>query len=62
MIRFEQVLKSGSINKLSQETGIPQPSLSRFLNSASLPRRNTLEKIAKALGLKESTLLSKWTL
>ena len=67
VIEFKKYLRIeidrwGSINRLSQETGIPQPSLSRFLNSASLPRRNTLEKIAKALGLKESILLSKWTL
>jgi DNA-binding phage protein len=47
----------GGISKLSKETGIPVPSLSRFLNTPSLPRRITLEKIAKALNLKESDLL-----
>ena len=50
----------GGISKLSAATGIPIPSLSRFLNTPSLPRRITLEKIAKALKLKESDLLSKW--
>lgn len=50
----------GGISKLSKETGIPIPSLSRFLNTPSLPRRITLEKIAKALNLKESDLLAKW--
>jgi DNA-binding phage protein len=50
----------GGIAKLSKETGIPIPSLSRFLSTPSLPRRITLEKIARALNLKESDLLSKW--
>lgn len=50
----------GGISKLSKATGIPIPSLSRFFNTPSLPRRITLEKIAKALNLKESDLLSKW--
>ena len=50
----------GGITKLSKATGIPVPSLSRFLNTPSLPRRITLEKIAKAMNLKESDLLAKW--
>jgi DNA-binding phage protein len=50
----------GGITKLSQATDIPIPSLSRFLSTPSLPRRITLEKIAKALNLKESDLLAKW--
>jgi DNA-binding phage protein len=51
----------GGITKLSKITGIPVPSLSRFLNTPSLPRRITLEKIAKAMNLKESEILSKWS-
>ncbi len=39
----------GGIKRLSVLTGIPQPSLSRFFNSATMPRRTTLYKIAKAL-------------
>ncbi len=42
----------GGINHLSELTGIPQPSLSRFFNSAATPRRTTLNKIARALKLK----------
>ena len=41
----------GGISRLARETGIPQPSLSRFFNSPSLPRRTTLYKIASATGL-----------
>jgi DNA-binding phage protein len=50
----------GGLTKLSKASGIPIPSLSRFLNTPSLPRRITLEKIAKAMNLKESEILSKW--
>ncbi|WP_407890448.1 helix-turn-helix domain-containing protein [Scytonema sp. NUACC26] len=46
--------------KLSEKTGIPEPSLSRFFNSASMPHRTTLYKIANALKLTESQILSKW--
>lgn len=55
-----EIERWGGVSKLSKATGIPVPSLSRFLNTSSLPRRITLEKIAKALKLKESDLLSKW--
>jgi DNA-binding phage protein len=41
----------GGIAQLARATGIPQPSLSRFFNTPSLPRRTTLHKIAKAVGL-----------
>lgn len=41
----------GGITRLAEATGIPQPSLSRFFNSASRPHRNTLFKIAKALNV-----------
>lgn len=55
-----EIERWGGVSKLAKKTGIPQASLSRFLNTPSLPRRSTIEKIAKALNLKESTLLSKW--
>jgi hypothetical protein len=32
----------GGVTKLAKETGIPQPSLSRFFSTASMPRRTTL--------------------
>lgn len=50
----------GGINKLSRETGIPQPSLSRFFSSASMPRRTTLFRIINALGLKDSDIVFEW--
>lgn len=46
----------GGITKVSELCGIPQPSLSRMLNSASMPRKTTLYKIAAALGLPESEI------
>lgn len=55
-----EIERWGGISKLSKATGIPVPSLSRFLSTPSLPRRITLEKIARALNLRESDLLSKW--
>lgn len=51
----------GGISKLSDLTGIPQPSLSRFFNSASIPQRMTLLKIAKALGLSQVEIATEWT-
>lgn len=56
----EEVDKQGGINELARKTGIPQPSLSRFFSSASMPRRTTLYKIAKALNLPESSVGFKW--
>lgn len=50
----------GGISKLSKETGIPQPSLSRFFSTASMPRRTTLYKIADALNLSEKEIITDW--
>lgn len=50
----------GGISKLSKETGIPQPSLSRFFKSDSMPRRTTLYKIAEALNLSEKEIITDW--
>ncbi len=57
----EEVDRQGGISELARKTGIPQPSLSRFFSSNSMPRRTTLYKIAKALNLPESTVRFKWT-
>lgn len=43
----------GGISNLAELTGIPQPSLSRFFNSSSIPHRATLLKIRKALGIND---------
>lgn len=47
---YQAVIEYGGVTKLSEATGIPQPSLSRFFNSSSIPRRATLLRIAKILG------------
>ncbi|MDD9950632.1 MAG: helix-turn-helix transcriptional regulator [Zetaproteobacteria bacterium] len=54
------VEQKGGIGALAQKTGIPQPSLSRFFNSASMPRRVTLLKISKALGLTAVDIATEW--
>lgn len=56
----KEVDRQGGISELARKTGIPQPSLSRFFTSASMPRRTTLYKIAKALNLPESAIGFKW--
>lgn len=57
----EEIDRQGGISELARKTGIPQPSLSRFLSSAAMPRRTTLYKIAKALNLPESAVGFKWS-
>lgn len=51
----------GGINRLAELTHIPQPSLSRFFNSGAMPRRVTLNKIARALGLSEVQISTNWS-
>lgn len=51
----------GGMQELSKKTGIPQPSLSRFFNSASVPHRTTLLKIAKALRLSQVEIATEWS-
>lgn len=55
------VMNSGGISHLSELTGIPQPSLSRFFNSGAMPHRGTLLKIAKALDLDQIKVELLWT-
>jgi len=57
---LELVMQNGGIKKLSELTKIPQPSLSRFFNSAAMPHRSTLLKIAKALDLDALKISNKW--
>lgn len=56
----ETVDAKGGVQKLSELTGIPQPSLSRFFNSNTMPRRTTLYKIAQALELRELDIANEW--
>ncbi len=53
--------QNGGVKKLSEVTGIPQPSLSRFFNSASMPRRAMLNKIARALKLSQVHIATEWS-
>lgn len=53
--------QNGGVGKLANLTGIPQPSLSRFFESASMPRRATLLKIAKALNLSQVQIATEWS-
>jgi DNA-binding phage protein len=60
--RLRQIVdEQGGVTELSERTGIPQPSLSRFFNTASMPRRSTLLKIADALELSEKESATEWT-
>lgn len=51
----------GGISAVAHKSGIPQPSLSRMLNSPSVPRRSTLYRIANALDLSETDIAFEWT-
>jgi len=50
----------GGVSEVARKSGIPQPSLSRMLNSGSMSRRSTLYKIANALDLPEKDLVGDW--
>lgn len=52
--------KNGGVSAVAERSGIPQPSLSRMLNSASMPRRSTLYKIANAIDAPESEIVTEW--
>ena len=65
VVGFKQHLRNlvdqwGGISKLSEATGIAQPSLSRFFASASMPRRTTLYRIAIAMNLSEADVICNW--
>lgn len=54
VMEYKKILKQwaeqwGGISKLARATGIPQPSLSRFFSSGSLPRNTTIHRIVNAL-------------
>lgn len=51
----------GGIGKLAELTHMPQPSISRFFNSASMPRRATLNKFARALNLSQVEIATPWS-
>jgi len=58
---LQMVVERGGITKLSELTGMPQPSLSRFFNSNAMPQRSTVLKIAKALDLGEIKMDILWS-
>jgi DNA-binding phage protein len=47
----------GGVSEIARRSGIPQPSLSRMLSSASMLRRTTLHRIAQAMGIHESEVV-----
>lgn len=51
----------GGVTELARRVGMPQSSVSRFFNSASMPRRTTLNKFAAALGLSRVDIATTWT-
>ena len=53
--------KNGGVNAVAKKSGIPQPSLSRMLASAAMPRKTTLYKLANAMGLSEVDITTEWT-
>jgi DNA-binding phage protein len=53
--------RNGGVSSVAQRSGIPQPSLSRLLNSASMPPRSTLYKIANGLNLPEAEVVTEWS-
>ena len=52
--------KRGGIKAIAELTGIPQPSLSRFFSSNTMPRRVTLLRIARALNLSQIQIATEW--
>jgi len=56
-----EIEKAMTLTELSQKTGMPLPSLSRFFSQPSMPRRATLLKIADALDLSGVEIASEWS-
>ncbi len=54
--------RHGGVSVVARKMGVPQPSLSRMLNTASMPRRSTLYKLANALDLPETEIVSDWVI
>ena len=50
----------GGIGRLAELTHMPQSSISRFFSSASIPRRVTLNKFARALDLSQVQIAAPW--
>jgi DNA-binding phage protein len=53
--------RHGGVSNVARLAGIPQPSLSRMLNSGSMPRKTTLYKLASALEVSEAEIVGEWT-
>ena len=49
-----------TLTDLAERTGMPLPSLSRFFNTTSMPRRRTLLRIAEALELSAVEVATDW--
>ena len=57
---LQEVNKQCTLTELSERTGMPLPSLSRFFNTPSMPRRSTLLKIGEALNLSAVEVATQW--
>jgi DNA-binding phage protein len=65
IVQFKAALRRhvdahGGVGAVARAAGIPQPSLSRLLNSASMPQRRTLDRLARAMGLSEVEVATEW--
>jgi transcriptional regulator with XRE-family HTH domain len=57
LLRDARLAAGFSQSDLSERSGLPKPTLSRYENGHVLPSLATLRKLADALGVGESTLL-----
>lgn len=57
LLREARLTAGLSQSDLSQRSGLPKPTLSRYENGHVLPSLMTLRKLADALGVSESVLL-----
>lgn len=65
ILQFKKRLRAivdsnGGVPALSQKIGMSEPSLYRFFNSPSIPRRTTLYRIANALELEEKDIATEY--
>lgn len=57
ILRTARLAAGFSQSDLSEKSGLPKPTLSRYENGHVLPSLQTLRKLADALGIGESALL-----
>lgn len=50
----------GGVAAVANKSGIPQAALTRMLESASLPRRSMIYRVAIAMGVAEGEVVTEW--